>query len=287
MVLAITKDNVGAPPTLFKTYDTSARFNGCTIWQIARATSAAMAFFKSIKIGQDGLEFVDSGFEYNNPCEVLVKEARQQFPEHEQMLVLSIGAGLGDIITIDNTQPSIITALKEMATFSEKVAASLDSQYGDTSQYHRFNVNQGLQDITLSDWDTASTISAHTRNYLSENERRIKQFVEDFANTAQDRERHNSKPQQRSETIGRDGFILQKLPPIASSAGTGYFLGANKLSFRARTPDRPKPSSTVPFERDRMFVGREDILTAIKEANQQGTRPSHKRVALVGIGGVG
>jgi hypothetical protein len=54
-----------------------------------------------------------------------------------------------------------------------------------------------------------------------------------------------------------------------------------------QVPDQPKLPFTVPFGRDEKFVGREDILTAIKETNQQGTRSSHKRAAVVGLGGVG
>jgi hypothetical protein len=96
------------------------------------------------------------------------------------MRVLSIGTGLGDVVTIANTRLSIINALKEMATSSKKVAARLDGRYGDDGQYHRLNVDQGLQDITLSDWDKASRISAHTRNYITENERAISKFVENF-----------------------------------------------------------------------------------------------------------
>ncbi|KXX77753.1 Calcium-independent phospholipase A2-gamma [Madurella mycetomatis] len=67
VVLAITKDNVGARPTLFTTYDTSSSLGGCTIWQVARATSAATTFFKPIRVGRDGIEFVDAGFGHNNP----------------------------------------------------------------------------------------------------------------------------------------------------------------------------------------------------------------------------
>ena len=180
VVLAITKDNVDAPPTLFKTYDTSASLDGCTIWQVARATSAATTFFKSIKVGRDEIEFVDAGFGYNNPSEILIEEARRQFPGRGQMRVLSIGTGLGDVVTIGNTRLSIINALKKMATSSKKVSARLDSRYGDDGQYYRLNVDQGLQDITLSDWDKASRISAHTRNYITENEKTIKKFVENF-----------------------------------------------------------------------------------------------------------
>jgi patatin-like phospholipase/acyl hydrolase len=185
VVLAITKDNVDAPPTLFKTYDTSASLDSCTIWQVARATSAATTFFKSIKVGRDEIEFVDAGFGYNNPCEILIEEAQRQFPDRGQMCVLSIGTGLGDIVTIDNTRLSIINALKKMATSSKKVAARLNGRYGDNGQYYRLNVDQGLQDITLSDWDKASKISAHTRNYITENERAMRKFVENFTSMDQ------------------------------------------------------------------------------------------------------
>ncbi|KAL1997023.1 hypothetical protein VTN49DRAFT_7888 [Thermomyces lanuginosus] len=48
--LAITKDNVDAPPTLFATYDSSIAFESCTVWPVARATSAAIGFFESIRL---------------------------------------------------------------------------------------------------------------------------------------------------------------------------------------------------------------------------------------------
>lgn len=77
-----------------------------------------------------------------------------------------------------------------MVTSSKKVTASLDSRYGDSGQYYRFNVNQGLQDITLSDWEKPSTISAHTCDYLSEKEK-INKFVDDFTDMAQTIEGHD------------------------------------------------------------------------------------------------
>ena len=135
-VLAITKDNVDAPPTFFTTYDTSTALDGCTIWQVARATSAATTFFKPIKVGRDEIEFIDAGFGYNNPCEILIGEAHRQFPDRGQMQVLSIGTGLGDIVQISGSWTSIITALKDMATSStsstssKKVATALNDRYG-------------------------------------------------------------------------------------------------------------------------------------------------------------
>lgn len=187
VVLAITKDNVDAPPTLFKTYDRSAAFDGSTLWQVARATSAATTFFKSIKVGRDEIEFIDAGFGYNNPCSILIQEAQREFPDRGKMRILSIGTGLGDVVTIKDKRLSIITALKKMATSSKKVAADVDHRYGGNGEYFRFNVDQGLQDITLSDWEKASKISAHTRNYLAENERVFKNMIEEITRPQESR----------------------------------------------------------------------------------------------------
>lgn len=216
VVLAITKDNVDAPPTLFKTYDTSAGFEGCTIWQVARATSAATTFFKSIKVGRDEIEFIDAGFGYNNPCEVLVKEAKQQFPGHNKMRVLSLGTGLGDVVAIENTRISILNALKKMAASSKQVATRLDTQYSDSSQYFRFNVDQGLQDIRLSDWEKASKISANTHNYLMENEQMINKFVDSFTNMDPPNDEHETL-----EIVSADALTARDASHSAPSERTG------------------------------------------------------------------
>ncbi|KAI1379971.1 acyl transferase/acyl hydrolase/lysophospholipase [Hypoxylon crocopeplum] len=207
VVLAIRKEQIDAPPYLFKTYDTSTSLQGCAIWQVARATSAATTFFKSIKLGRDNVEFIDAGFGYNNPCKVIISEARDQFPERNQVQVLSI-------------------ALKGMATISNKVADELEREYGDSRQYYRFNVDRGLEDVTLSDWEKASKISAHTGSYLGEekNQRAIRQFVKGF--------------------LG--GPITRAAPEFGGRP-------------RIRT------CFQVPFPRNKRFVGRSATLARLKE----------------------
>ncbi|OQE11585.1 hypothetical protein PENVUL_c002G01829 [Penicillium vulpinum] len=54
----------------------------------------------------------------------------------------------------------------------------------------------------------------------------------------------------------------------------------------SQQPNRPKPSSTVPFKRDTMFIGREDIIEEI-EKRFQAMGHQHERVALQGLAGVG
>ena len=155
-------------PTLFRTYDTSDSLKDCAIWEVARATSAATTFFKSIKCGRDEVEFIDAGFGYNNPCEILLREAQSIFTGAEFGCILSIGTGIGGVVSVGATRKSILDALKAMATSSQKVAQRLDELYSNGNVYHRFNVPRGLEDVTLSDWKEMSNISAHTRNYLAE-----------------------------------------------------------------------------------------------------------------------
>lgn len=167
-------------PALFETYGTSAAFDKCTIWEVARATSAAVTFFKPIKVGRDGVDFIDAGFGYNNPCYELIKEAQRVFGRNREPQILSIGTGLGRVISIEDTQRSSISALQEISRSSEQVAASLDNRYGDSGQYFRFNVDRGLEHIALSDSAQAGNIAAHTRNYLHGQSRAIDRFVNTF-----------------------------------------------------------------------------------------------------------
>jgi len=109
--LAITKDNVYTLPTLFKTYDTSDSFKDCTIWEVAKAILAATTFFPIIHCGRDGIEFIDAGFGYNNPCKVLLHSAQFTFPNCNIACALSIGTSLQTVVSIEDSRLSILDAL--------------------------------------------------------------------------------------------------------------------------------------------------------------------------------
>ncbi|KAL2887333.1 Vegetative incompatibility protein HET-E-1 [Ceratocystis lukuohia] len=175
-VLAMTKVNLDTKPTLFTTYNTRENFRGCEVWKVARATSAAATFFESIKLGRDDIEFIDASYGHNNPCEVLIAEAKEQLPGKE-MMILSIGTGLDDIIEIKNSESSVLEALSKMATSSKQADLRLKHIYASTGMYHRFNVDNGLKDTKISDCQELSNISAHTNNYLNENKQSVMEFV--------------------------------------------------------------------------------------------------------------
>ncbi|KAJ5366092.1 hypothetical protein N7541_000033 [Penicillium brevicompactum] len=115
-------------------------------------------------------------------------------------------------------------------------------------------------------------------------------------------------------TVGADSALLQlpdhvedKVPLHADHSkvvkfdtrnAAGYRTALDKLrQFSKEAPSvvaarftqtrpKPQPCSTVPFKRDPMFIGREAVISAIKERHKaMGQR--HERVALVGLAGVG
>jgi patatin-like phospholipase/acyl hydrolase len=167
VVLAVTKEDVGAPVTKFRTHNISDDFQDCKIWEVARATSAATTFFPSISVGQQRIEFIDAGFGHNNPSEVLISEAEDIFSGEPCDCVLSIGTGLTGVISIKDSRLAILEALKKMASNSSAVHHRLAKRLPE-DLYFRFDVTRGLEDITLSDWEKSSKISAHTKNYLEE-----------------------------------------------------------------------------------------------------------------------
>ncbi|PHH49227.1 Vegetative incompatibility protein HET-E-1 [Ceratocystis fimbriata CBS 114723] len=185
-VLAVTKDNLDTLPTIFKTYPPlTTSLSTCTVWEIARATSAAVAFFKPIKLGRERIEFVDAAFGNNNPCGILITEAETLFPSHET-IALSLGTGLSDVVEINNLRSSITAALKTMVSSSKGTHLHLKKKYKGTNKYHRLDVISGLMDVTLLDSSALSKIAALTENYLKENDDLVTDCVKALAANGND-----------------------------------------------------------------------------------------------------
>lgn len=145
-------------------------------------------------MGHSGIEFVDAALGFNNPSEVLIQEAHRVFPQDQELCIVSIGTGLGGIVSIRDTRGSIIRMLKRIGTESTKVADRLQDKYDGTDQYFRFNVDRGLEDITLADWRMDSNISAHTHNYLKGKRAEIRRFACSLDIGAPTAEIHTGEP---------------------------------------------------------------------------------------------
>ncbi|KAJ7348032.1 FabD/lysophospholipase-like protein [Mycena albidolilacea] len=164
-------------PVLLRTYNTCEhQAMDCTIWQAGRATSAAPTFFKQIQIGHPGVEeaFLDGGMGHNNPTTALLLEAKVLFPEKQIACIISLGTGQPHTINIPKSSLlnqviplDVIKAMQKIATDCEKEHQSFAHHFdGIANLYFRFNVEQGMQNIQLNQWENLSDVAANTREYI-------------------------------------------------------------------------------------------------------------------------
>ena len=169
---------VAGTPSLFRTYRApkNQSFN-CTIWEAARATTATPTFFKQIVIGTLGSSqpYVDGGLGCNNPVMQVLEEAILMFPSRYLSCIISIGTGQAQTIQIP---PStwlqqmlpfdVVTAMQGIATDCERNAQDMMRRFQNTQNfYFRFNVEQGLQEVRLDQWERLDEVTAHTGQYMA------------------------------------------------------------------------------------------------------------------------
>jgi len=164
-------------PVFFRTYQSHETHSGCRIWEAARATSAAPTFFKRIEIGRKQ-PFIDGGLGRNNPSRVVLDEARAVFGKRRIGCLVSIGTGQAQIIGIE--RPGLfqqivpindieLEALKGVATDCESTHEDISSHYPNLP-YFRLNVEQGMQQIRLSEWERLENVEANTAQYMRKSE---------------------------------------------------------------------------------------------------------------------
>jgi predicted acylesterase/phospholipase RssA len=180
-VCAVPALHINSQPTLFRTWlaKKNPEYN-CTIWEAARATSAAPTFFERIYIGDEGMkeEFIDGGLGCNNPVRCLVEEAAKEFgPNGKVNCIVSIGTGKPMVSGfkapgfLQRAVPSaLIHVLKNMATDSEAEALRMEGRFRNCpGLYHRLNVEHGLQMVSLEEWEKLGEVRTHTKAYLNDN----------------------------------------------------------------------------------------------------------------------
>jgi predicted acylesterase/phospholipase RssA len=165
-------------PRLFRTYEAPAHKNpNCTIWEAARATSAAPTFFDRITITELGIgqSFVDGGLGRNNPTAQVLEEANLVFGSRQVACIVSIGTGQAlppgipppsvfhRVVPLD-----VVRALRGIATDCDATAEEISRRFmGTANVYFRFNVEQGLQNVGIAQWERLDEVMAHTGAYMS------------------------------------------------------------------------------------------------------------------------
>jgi predicted acylesterase/phospholipase RssA len=166
---------------LFRSYRnySAGEYVNMTIWQAARATSAAPTYFKRLKIGPSNAqeEFLNGGVGSNNPTKLMMDEAYKTFEKTRSVAcVISIGAGVMDVSDLKSPTfgqkiipRELINVMKEMVTDCEDVEKEVSRWFSaKPGVYFRFSVEKGLEDIKLEDAKELANMKTKTIRYLEQ-----------------------------------------------------------------------------------------------------------------------
>ena len=145
--VCVTNKDIGKASRLRSYYSPWEPSTHCTIWQAARATSAAPLYFAPIQLGKPLRNYVDGGLTLNNPVRALHDEAKRFWGKISRSIgcIISISTGVPALKSTGNTGKSIIESLMSIATdtqqtadeFADEIENSYDT---DPIAYFRFNV---------------------------------------------------------------------------------------------------------------------------------------------------
>jgi hypothetical protein len=181
----------GGKPALLRSYDSrkeTAPESKCTIWQAGRATAATALAFKPIQIGQS--VFLDEGAGKYNPAPIALDEAIiNEWPGRDVGVLISIGTGkrpggtnnqqhmwwegfvsggMGDFAEARRRLIAKIEGCEE--THKLMLQKYLFDRGVSPENYYRLNVEVGVGEFGMNEWNRLSDISTNTRRYLAQDD---------------------------------------------------------------------------------------------------------------------
>lgn len=149
---------------------------GCTVWQAARATSAAPTFFPPIRFGTPAQNWVDGGLRHNNPVRALYDEARRIWPTQSGRkigCIISIGAGDPPLHAVGKRGKDLLQALVKISTDTKQTAREFRNEMehlppADGFKYFRLNAGPAVAAIGLEEWKVFDRLTGATNDYLND-----------------------------------------------------------------------------------------------------------------------
>ena len=166
--------------------------SGCAIWQAGRATSATKLAFKEIQIGTSS--FLDEGYgllnsdkspTYNPTPQALEEAVVNEWPGQQVGLLLSIGTGkrpggtqnsqaewwegfAGGLGSFAEAKRKLIAKIEGCEkTHREMLSTHLPRRGIKPDNYLRLNVEVGVGEFGMNEWNRLADISNSTQAYLS------------------------------------------------------------------------------------------------------------------------
>jgi len=156
---------------LFRTYKSRRSSLYPTIVEALCSTMATPPPFPAVNVGPRLRErsFVGGALGANNPTKELLKEAQAIFGKDRRIAqIISLGSGLPRVISLEDgaSQKTMSQFLRRIIADCEVVAADLSTRLFDVGAYLRLNVDRGMDDIEIGDWNRLASIESHTWAYV-------------------------------------------------------------------------------------------------------------------------
>ena len=181
-------------PTCLRSYGSDILVRDrITIWQAARATSAAPNYFEPMPLALYSTNFttacIDAAFGFNNPGETMLEEAKKiEDPLNGDYsaidrtgLFLSIGTGLQDAVRLESkgfwewlsekyrVPLAIVKGMQAVTTSTEQAHRHLESQLSarpENQRYWRFNPYGDVGRVELDDHTRIAQMQLDTDIYM-------------------------------------------------------------------------------------------------------------------------
>lgn len=135
------------------------------------------------RIGPYDQEFADAGVIYNNPIQLVHREAELTWPgKTDDALLVSIGTGSAPGSAFQGNLKKIVEAMKDITTQTERTANNFFRDHGTMTRQSllfRFNVYHSLADVGLEEWREKAKIANATQTYLERGD--VRQQTRDCA----------------------------------------------------------------------------------------------------------
>jgi len=133
---------------------------------------AVPSHFSPVKIGPRLRQqaFIGGAIGANNPTRDLLKEASSVFGNESRVAqIISIGSGIRPVLSINSeiNEANLSRLLKDIAADCETVAQVLHTRFYNINAYLRLNVERGLENVTVEDWNELGAIESHTAAYIA------------------------------------------------------------------------------------------------------------------------
>jgi NB-ARC domain/Tetratricopeptide repeat len=295
-VVATNGLHAGGPAVLFRSYRCrGSDASRSLIWQAARATTAAPAFFREvfIDIPSPGSWYVASGV--GNPSELALDEAKKLRPTVTRYCVISVGTGhqtstvpisIPSALSQKDERPGVLWSKSQVedsakliklahgflsyrAIAEACVAYSINSDKvnenmmnvarsakgGPGLYLYRFNVDQDLGQLGLCEWEKAAEIEDYAKSYMMQVQ------------------------------VKRDRCV-SNLWSYGTNEGTWFLYRVLMVGLYPTSQE--EKHFLVPYARNPQFSGREESLNRLWTVLGDEVPNGHNhQIALCGMGGVG